>query len=214
MSIVVKFNDNKRAAPYNTDECAPGLSCSFSDSSWHETGWNGRFVTFPESPKSPNTIFTNIENPSGPYADAEGLKGSHAGFALADLNSDVPQTYLDNDRKWYDEGGDYISTIYKPMSEEIVFWKILHVASNCNKVQSPRNELVQTLVDRGLVDSYGKCHKNKDWKSVEHLIPNVTRSRNIPHSDNKKHLLMRKYAFVTASIIRFLCAISVLYSHI
>ena len=66
--------------------------------------------------------------------------------------------------------------------------RVLHIASKCNKVSSDRNSLVEKLVERGLVDSYGKCQHNKDFTSVQKYPP----------SSAARDGLMKKYAFVTA----------------
>ena len=60
LSIRIEFVNNavspqmlQYRRPYNAT-CSPGLHCQFSDTSWHEFGWSNTFVSFPESPKTPN----------------------------------------------------------------------------------------------------------------------------------------------------------------
>lgn len=189
-SIVVGFRANPAASPYISSECAPGLTCSFTDKSWHEIGWDHNIVTFPKSPKKPNTVYISLESPSRCGMNVLGHKQQHAGLAVTDLRSDIPVTYLPSGS---------IDSIHKPKSSEISVWRVLHIASNCDYTFSSRNRWVEALVKRGLVDSYGKCHHNKEWSSI-----NITQRGHIHSGENRnnKRLLMRKYAFVTAFEVR------------
>mmetsp|Transcript_15322 Transcript_15322/g.27895 ORF Transcript_15322/g.27895 Transcript_15322/m.27895 type:complete len:369 (-) Transcript_15322:359-1465(-) len=201
MSIAVNFTKHANASPYSTTDCASGLICSFSDKTWHEKTWNQNIITFPDSPKLPNTVYISRESPSRGRSHVLDSKGKHAGLAIMDLRSDIPVSILPETSEvnaaTMRTGRVGIESIHEPMSSEIFIWRILHVASNCESVTSGRNRWIEALIKRGLVDSFGHCHHNKDWKSVEHLIPLAT-SVKVPHGSNSKLLLMRKYAFVTA----------------
>lgn len=194
MTITVQYHANAKASPVGRTDCAPGggLTCKFSDKSWHEVTFDHNVITFPDSPKKPNKVYITVESP-GRFTmnipDNKNTKlhgGPFAGLALTDHRSDIPLTYLGNHNT-----GD-IESIRQPVSDEITIWRVLHIASNCNYVYSGRNNWVQALIDRGLVDSFGNCQRNKEWKSVNHLTQNTTNKKEI------KAALARKYAFVTA----------------
>jgi len=177
-STVVQFETNPKASPYQKS-CAPGLTCFFSDKTWHEMGWHNNNIIFPESPKSPNNIFITLES-QGHAGHATSLKrGPRAGLATTNFNSDIPLSYAPAGLKG----------IFQPKSSSIQIWRVLHVASNCDRVQSDRNILVELLASRGLLDSYGKCHNNKVWNSTV---------RSLPKGGGMKESLTRRYAFVTA----------------
>lgn len=139
-----------------------------------------RNVSFPGSSKRPNKVLISVESPGHPN-HMENLrnktKGHHAGLATLNLNSDIPMRV------------STLRSAFQPRSKNIKIWRILHVASNCRDggVQSDRNHLVEVLTERGLVDSYGQCHHNKDWNAT-HLYPPRTAKMSLVH----------QYAFVTA----------------
>jgi len=203
VTIVVKYHDNPNALPLERTDCAPGLICQFSDKSWHEKTWDHNVITYINSPKEINKVYITSESPGRFTMNIPDNKrttthgGPFAGIALTDLRSDIPITYL---TKFYEHEEDLtgIESIKQPVSDEIFIWRILHVASNCDYVYSGRNNWVQALIDRGLVDSFGKCNHNKEWQSVEHLTKNASKSKYVPHGTNIKSILSRKYAFVTA----------------
>lgn len=174
LTVVVRFSHNPTAAPYDIS-CAAGLTCLFSDKSWHEMSWNNGIVSFPESKKHPNTVFASLESPGHPghlYIQ----KKKVAGLATVDLSSDIPLAYISS-----------LRYIYKPKSEEIKIYRIAHFASNCDNVQSNRNSVVEVLQKRGLVDSFGSCQHNKDWNSTHKFPP-----------AHMKEIIIRQYAFATA----------------
>ena len=77
------------------------------------------------------------------------------------------------------------------MRTEIKHWRVLHIAGNCANVQSDRNGLISKLDERGILDSYGQCHHNKDYSATEKYTPGG-------HSGPEIEKLVRSYAFVTA----------------
>lgn len=137
----------------------------------------------PGSPRRPNTVRIGYESPGHPTHKSLAKKGGHAGLASVDFKSDIPLSYSYH----LDRVGD----IFRPRSENITVWKILHVARNCGNIISDRNVLLEKLMKRGLVDSYGGCHHNKDWSSTEKYPPREG-------GGGKEELVMHKYAFVTA----------------
>lgn len=178
-SIIVQFETNPKASPYQKS-CAPGLTCFFSDKTWHERSWNQNNIIFPESPKFPNNIFITLESEGHAELRRKSLKrGPRAGLATTNFNSDIPLSYAPAGLKG----------IFQPKSDNIQIWRVLHVASNCDQVQSDRNILVELLASRGLLDSYGKCHNNKAWNSTDGYLPK---------GGGMKESLARRYAFVTA----------------
>lgn len=176
VSIEVQFTKNPKATPYRSTHCAPGLTCLFSDKTWHEVKWSQNTVAFPQSPKLPNTIRISAESP-GHCSHLDLLnKGLHAGLATIDLNSDVPVSLYTS-----------IYDVLRPKSNNIKHWRILNMISNCENAQSNRNALVEALEKRGLVDSYGRCHHNIDWNNATRYPPPGTKEKLIP-----------QYAFVAA----------------
>lgn len=184
LSVSVKFATNRKGPkPYETNDCAPGLTCKFYDKSWHEVSWQQNVIKFPLSPeKLRDSISISLESAGrcGTLGLSADIKGVHAGLALTDPQSDIPLSYGN------------IHDIFQPKSNEIKVWRILHIASNCKPgvhVQSSRNRWVEALRDRNLLDSYGSCHHNKDYNATERYPPKLK---------VVKEGLVRKYAFVTA----------------
>ena len=197
LSIRIEFVNNavspqmlQYRRPYNAT-CSPGLHCQFSDTSWHEFGWSNTFVSFPESPNTPNDLVVCLESPGRkPYSDSIRLLDvdEHAGLATVDPNSDVPMSYLNGSENRIHS----ISYIYTPKSDEITIWRVLHVQANCGTdVSTDRMNVLQALMKRGLVDSMGRCEHNVDYNSTAGVI-------NVPRGKDAKKKLMRSYAFVTA----------------
>ena len=177
MTINIEFKPiRKNRAPYTDTGCADGLKCSFSDATWHEASWHGCLADFTNARAEPHTVKISKESPGHPNHKILQRKDETAGLATTYLESDVPLAY------------DRIETILKPKSETIKHWRVLHMASNCNSVQSDRNSLVEKLMKAGLLDSYGKCSHNADYNGTLQPLP----------ERNQGSQLRKEYAFVTA----------------
>ena len=179
MTIDIEFQPRRQnRAPYVNTLCAAGLTCSFSDKSWHEKSWNDCHVHFVNAKARKNSLRISLESPGHPRYGYNQLqtRGKNAGLATTSLQSDVPLAYRT------------IENVLKPKSEHIKHWRILHIASNCQMVQSDRNSLVEELMEAGLVDSYGKCQHNTDYNGTSHPSPDPNQARQ----------LIQEYAFVTA----------------
>lgn len=161
MTVQVAYNANDNAQPHTRYDCAPGLVCNFSDKSWHETGWamHNQFVSYPSAKQGvKNKVQVTAECPvltrdwldvQIPYDSNDDL----AGIATTDFRSDIPTEYMSD----FGTISDYYA---RPKSEGITKWKILYIQSNCNLVASGRGMVIRKLMERGLVDSYGKCNNN------------------------------------------------------
>ena len=180
MAVQVTYNANANAEPYTRDDCAPGLVCNFSDKSWHQTGYHNQFVSFPSSKQGvKNKVQVSKECPvlkrDVPYGSEDDL----AGIATTDLRSDIPTEYMTH------FGG--ISDYYaRPKSEGITKWKILYIQSNCNNVASGRGMVIRKLIERGLVDSYGRCDNNAAFP------------KELGSGGEQKEKMIQMYAFTAA----------------
>lgn len=183
ISVEVNFKPASNwPSPYTDTNCAPGLTCVFSDQSWHERkdpdGWNNNLVVFPQGAKKRNSLAVSLESPGHHgHSKYQGKHDGHAGIATTNLDSDVPIAY------------SRFESIYQARSAKIKTWKVLHLSSNCNNIQSNRNHLAERLSERGILDSYGRCQHNIDFNST-HKFP--------PPGRVGKEGLMEQYAFVTA----------------
>ena len=173
VTVEIEFAKNKHAIPYERIDCAAGLKCYFSDRSWHETGWLNQKASFINSAQLRNIIAVSMEAhsrfpfevPSGGGFNDASL--SLAGFATSDLRSDIPITSMDHGGL----GASYrtIESYYRrTKSNKISKWKILYMQSNCDTVMSGRSFVIEKLIERGLVDSFGRCNKNNAELPLEH----------------------------------------------
>ena len=199
VTVEIEFAKNKHAIPYERIDCAAGLKCYFSDRSWHETGWLNQKASFINSAQLRNIIAVSMEAhsrfpfevPSGGGFNDTSL--SLAGFATSDLRSDIPITSMDHGGL----GASYrtIESYYRrTKSNKISKWKILYMQSNCDTVMSGRSFVIEKLIERGLVDSFGRCNKNNAELPLEH---SPSDGLNGGMSGNKT-ALMERYAFVAA----------------
>lgn len=187
VTVSVKYSDNPNAVPLGRSDCAPGLTCEFSDKSWHEVKFQ-TIIEFANSPKELNKVYITRESPGRFTMNVPDNKrtnlhgGPFAGLALTTHTADIPLSYLN-----YQHDNANIESIKQPVSDEIVIWRILHIASNCDYVYSGRNNWVQALIDRGLVDSFGKCHVSRELSLLIHVhfdVHKLTHS-SLPYSTTK-----------------------------
>ena len=179
LTVQVAYNANENAQPHTRYDCAPGLVCNFSDKSWHETWWNDRFVSYPSSKQGvKNKVQVSLECPvlsMAPHDREDDL----AGIATTDFRSDIPTEYI----SMFGRISDYYA---RPKSEGTTKWKILYIQSNCNLVHSGRELVIRKLMERGLVDSYGKCNNNA-------VFP-----KGLGSGQGQKEKMIQMYAFTAA----------------
>lgn len=178
LTVDVFYAENENSLPYVRTDCAPLLVCRYSDASWHEKS-HASFAHFKNAKKTPNKIAITSEMPYWPHVAGQLPPVDElAGYALTDLRSDVPLSYNKPIAEYYKQ----------PKSSTISKWKVLYIQSNCRYVMSGRSIYIEKLIERGLVDSYGKCNNNAQWPEEFDGINRGT----------AKAKMIEKYAFVAA----------------